>query len=242
MLDYLFLEKFLSNTVKDSNKPKCLIIHGFGGGIHEIEPIAKHLIDLDYDVVCPTLKGHSTTKKDMREAIYADWIESAECEFLRMKESGDEVLLIGFSMGGLIAFNLASKYNTKAIVTINTPIFYWNLAQVIHNLVDDIKNRNIVNIKRYLQAKQNSPISSMRQFLFLLNQTKSKLEEVKCPLLIIQAKDDDTSRRKSVDYIYNHVSSAKKNIKYYNEGGHQILQSSVSEQVFSCVDDFIQNL
>ncbi|NLC44074.1 MAG: alpha/beta fold hydrolase [Clostridiales bacterium] len=242
MLDYLFLEKFLSNTVKDSNKPKCLIIHGFGGGIHEIEPIAKHLIDLDYDVVCPTLKGHSTTRKDMREAIYADWIESAECEFLRMKESGDEVLLIGFSMGGLIAFNLASKYNIKAIVTINTPIFYWNIAQVLHNLLDDVKNRNITNINRYLQAKQNSPISSMKQFLLLLNHTKYKLEKVKCPLLIIQAKDDDTTRIKSVDYIYKHVSSTNKNIKCLNEGGHQILQSPMAEQVFMSVDDFLQTL
>jgi|LSQX01.1.fsa_nt_gb carboxylesterase len=226
----------------DSKKPKCLVIHGFGGGVYEIESLVNHLIGLNYDVISPTLKGHSATKKEMKEATYIDWIESAERELQKMHDNNDEVLVLGFSMGGLIAFNLASKYNIKAIVTINTPIFYWNLAQVIHNLVDDIKNRNIVNIKRYLQAKQNSPISSMRQFLFLLNQTKSKLEEVKCPLLIIQAKDDDTSRRKSVDYIYNHVSSAKKNIKYYNEGGHQILQSSVSEQVFSCVDDFIQNL
>ena len=234
-----FMPSNSKHRVAADNKPKCLIIHGFGGGVHEIK---AHLIGLDYDVVCPILKGHSTTKKDMKAATYTDWIESAESEFLRLKESGGEVMVLGFSMGGLIAFNLCCKYNLKAIVTINTPIFYWNLAQVIHNLVDDIKNRNVVSIKRYLQAKQNSPISSMKQFLLLLNQTKSKLDKVNCPLLIIQAEDDDTSRIKSVDYIYKHVSSSKKKIKYYNEGGHQILQSPMAVQVFSCVDDFMLTL
>ncbi len=180
----------------DSKKPKCLIIHGFGGGAHEIEAIAKHLINLGYDVVSPTLKGHSATKKEMKKATYANWIESAESELQKMHDNKDEVLVIGFSMGGLIAFNLACRYDLRGIVTINTPIFYWNLAQVLHNIMDDVKNRRTIQIRRYLQAKQNSPISSMKQFLLLLNQTKTKLEKVNCPLLVIQAEDVIRQRKK----------------------------------------------
>ncbi|MGI6679308.1 MAG: alpha/beta hydrolase [Dehalobacterium sp.] len=221
-------------------KTKCLIIHGFGGGIHEVKPLAEYLLGLNYDVVCPILKGHSATRKDMKKATYTDWIDSAERELLKLKETGDEVLLIGFSMGGLIAFNLACKHNIKAIVTINTPIFYWNISQVFLNLVDDIKNKKRKHIKRYLRAKNNSPFLAMIQFLLLLHQTKSNLEKINCPILIIQAEDDDTVRKKSVDYINTHVSSERKKIRYFHDGGHLILLSNTAEQVFLCVEDFMQ--
>ncbi|MEL1135774.1 alpha/beta fold hydrolase [Desulfitobacterium sp. THU1] len=224
-----------------NKKTKCLLIHGFGGGVHEVQPLADHLMGHRYEVFCPTLKGHSATKKDMKKATYTEWIDSAERELLRLKEAGDEILLIGFSMGGLIAFNLACKHNIKAIVTINTPIFYWNLFRVFLNLVDDIKCKKCNHIKRYIKAKGNSPFLAMIQFLLLLRQTKAKLAKINCPLLIIQAEDDDTVRRKSVDYIYKHVSSEKKKIRYFHEGGHLILLSPMADQVCFCVEDFIQD-
>ena len=224
-----------------SKKTKCLIIHGFGGGVHEVKPLAERLMGLGYDVVCPILEGHSSTKRAMKKATYKDWIDSAERDLLTLKESGDEILLIGFSMGGLIAFNLACNHNIKGIVTINTPIFYWNLYQVFNNLVDDMKKKRSNHIKRYLQAKNNSPFLAMIQFLLLLKQTKPRLKHVNCPILIIQAKDDDTVRRKSVDYMYKHVSSDRKEIRYFHEGGHLILLSPMAEQVMHCVEDFIEN-
>lgn len=225
-------------NLMDDEKTKCLILHGFGGGVHEVMPLAEFLIDLGYEVACPVLKGHSSNKEEMKKATYKDWIDSAQQELLRLTDNGDEILLIGFSMGGLIAYNLAFKNNIKVIVTINTPIYYWNIYRVLLNLMDDIKNKRCNHCRRYLQAKNSSPLLAMIQFLLLLHQTKSKLDKINCPILIIQAKDDDTVRRKSVDYIKNHVSSHKKMIKYFHEGGHLILLSPIAEQVMSCIEDF----
>jgi len=223
-----------------SDKVKCLIIHGFGGGVHEVKPLVEYLTCIGYETYCPVLKGHSSTKKDMRSATYIDWIDSAEQELLRLKKNGEKVIIIGFSMGGLIAFNLACKHNIKAIVTINTPIYYWNIYRVFLNLLDDLKNKKCKHIRRYLNAKSNSPFSSMIQFLLLLNKTKPKLEKISCPILTIQAEDDDTVRIKSVDYIHKHISSSKKTIRYFHEGGHLILLSDTTEQVMSCIEDFLK--
>jgi carboxylesterase len=226
-------------NLSSNNKPRLLVIHGFGGGVHEVDPLAKHLTDLGYKVACPVLKGHSQGRKEMVEAKHQDWVESAEHELLRLKESGDEIILIGFSMGGLIAFNLACAHDVKAVVTINTPIYYWNLWQVLKNLADDIKNKRLSHTRRYLRAKKNSPLRAMAQFLLLLRKTKRKLRNITCPLLIIQAEDDDTVRRKSVDYINEHVSSENKRIRYFCHGGHLILLSPAAKQIMSCVEDFI---
>lgn len=71
----------------------------------------------------------------------------------------------------------------------------------------------------------------MIQFLLLLQQTKQKIVKINCPILVIQAEDDDTVRKKSVQYIIEHVSSNSKRSRYFREGGHLILLSKTAEQV-----------
>lgn len=229
-------------TILEKKRPICLVLHGFGGGTYEVAPLAAHLVASGYEVVMVTLAGHESTSQAMRKATYRDWIGSAESELERLAASGEEVVIMGFSMGGLLAFNLAARHRVRAIVTINTPIFYWNLSQVFRNLDEDRPKRSLVNTRRYLAAKKSSPLPSMLQFLKLLHHTKKKLPEIRCPLLVIQAEDDDTVRRKSVDYIRDHVASEDVTTRFFREGGHVILLSPKAPEVISLVTGFLERL
>lgn len=220
----------------------CLVLHGFGGGPYEVAPLAAHLEALGFEVAMPVLAGHTSTPQAMRKATYKDWIDSAESEFFRLEESGKDVVIIGFSMGGLLAFHLASVHPVRAIVTINTPIYYWNLRQVFRNLDEDRRKRSLANTRRYLEAKKSSPIPSMFQFLRLLHRTKTRLPEVSCPLLVIQAEDDDTVRRRSVGYIRTHTASKDVTTRFFPEGGHVILLSPQAPEVISLVTGFLRGL
>ena len=111
----------------------CLIIHGFGGGIFEIKPLADYLQNKGYIVVCPKLKGHTGIGRDMKSADYNDWIASAEEELINLMKKTQNIAIIGFSMGGMIAVHLACKYSIYTIVTINTPIYYWNILRYYIN-------------------------------------------------------------------------------------------------------------
>ena len=182
----------------EHNKHGCLIIHGFGGSIYEVESLASYLVEKGYEVACPHLKGHTGKRQYMKNATYEDWIDSAKIELLRLKEKTEDIAIIGFSMGGLIAVNLACEYDIKTIVTINTPIYYWDFKRILFNLMEDIRHRSFNNIKRYMEAIKNSPIAAMYNFQLLLKQTKPKLKQIDCPFLIIQAKDDDAVREQSV--------------------------------------------
>ncbi len=71
--------------------------------------------------------------------------------------------------------------------------------------------------------------------------TKQTLGKLDCPILIIQAKDDEAVRKKSANYIYRHVSSERKKIVYFEVGGHLILQSPSAEAVIACIEDFIKS-
>lgn len=225
--------------MKNNKKLTCLIIHGFGGGTYEIKPLDDYLSDKGYITSCPKLKGHTVIGKDMKSASYKDWIASAEEELVILMKKTDNIAIIGFSMGGLIAANLASKYDIKAIVTINTPIYCWNLKRVFLNIWGDIKNKNLHNTKRYIKAKKASPIVSMINFLLLLNSTKPKLPDIKCPFLVLQTKDDDTVRLKSSYYIYENIKSKDKTLKLYDQGGHLVLIGQNNGDVFRDIEEFL---
>ena len=226
--------------MENNNELACLIIHGFAGGKVQINPLNEYLRDNGYITACPKLKGHTGNAKDMKKANYKDWIASAEEELLRLMKKTDKIAILGFSMGGLIAVNLACKYDIRAIVTINTPIYYWNLKRVLVNIYDDIKNKKPNYIKRYSQARKASPLISMINFLYLLNSTKTKLSNIKCSFLILQTKDDDTTRLKSVDYIYDNIRSEDKEIRLYDKGGHLVLLSQDRDEVIMDVEEFIR--
>lgn len=224
-----------------SDKLGCLIIHGFGGGLFEIESLADYLIERGYIVACPKLKGHTGIGRDMKTADYKDWIKSAEEDLVKLMEKTQNIAIIGFSMGGLIAVNLACKYDIETIVTINTPIYYWNLYRVGCNILDDCKNRRTNNIKRYLKAKNASPAISMLNFLRLLNSTKAKFSDINCPVLILQAKDDDTTKVKSTNYIYDNIKSEEKEIILYEKGGHQVLLSPYKDKIIIDIEKFLDS-
>jgi carboxylesterase len=226
----------------EKGRTGCLVIHGFGGGIHEIETLADHLKEEGYQVACPRLKGHTGNRMHMKKATYQDWIASAETELIRLRQKTDDIVLVGFSMGGLIAVNLACKYKVRAIVTINTPIYYWELKRVAQNIAEDVKYKKSEHIKRYLSAQKASPMVSMLNFLKLLNITKTKLNKIDVPFFSIQAKDDDTVKIKSASYIMDNISSQIKQVKYYHKGGHLILKSNTAQEVIADVEEFIDSL
>ena len=219
----------------------CLVIHGFGGSIREVESLVTRLQEEGYQVLAPSLKGHTGLRRDMRSVTYRDWIASAEDDVRHLFTVCDKVHLIGFSMGGLIAVNLGLQYKTSSIITINTPIYYWNIKRIIFNLIDDFRKREIKHTRRYLRAS-NVPFSALVNFKLLLYGTKAKLKEVTCPVLVIQSTEDDTVRKRSAEYIFMHIGSEKKQLCFFDSTRHVILRGPEAEDVIQRVLEFLRQV
>ncbi|WP_265444605.1 alpha/beta hydrolase [Acetivibrio straminisolvens] len=220
----------------------CLIIHGFAGNLGEIEPLNRYLSSKGFVTQCPILKGHMGSRQDLAVAKYTQWIESAENSLLELNSRCNKIIIIGFSMGGLIAVNLAAKYKTYGIVTLNTPIYHWDIKRIVKNVANDIKTKDYKHIKYYIGSATSIPFSSMINFKVLLGKTKPLLKNIRCPIFIAQGLIDDTVHHKSADYIYKNVSSKVKYVKYYENSNHIICHSIDSKDVFTDIENFIENI
>lgn len=224
-----------------NNKIGCLVLHGFGGDVKEVAPLAARLTDCGYKVLCPTLKGHTGRREDLLGVSYLDWIISAEEGLLSLLAVCDVVYIIGFSMGGLLAINLALKHNLGGIVTINTPIYYLNVKRALIDSVNVLIRKDFKTIGLNIKASRALPLSSIMNFILLVKATKPKIKGVYCPLFIAQATDDPTVRKSSAHYIFQNAKSSIKRLEFYNCSKHLILLSREAEEVIKDVIGFISS-
>ncbi len=217
----------------------CLLIHGLGGAVSEIEPLADYLEKEGCLVETPILKGHTGQRKDLQGVSYEDWIHSAEKSLLKLKSKCQKIIVVGFSMGGLIALNLAKKNLLLAVITINTPIYYWNFKIIFQKIADDFKSKNYSNINHYLRSNQKLPLNALVNFQILLEKTKRILKTITCSVLIIQALEDDSVKWQSGHYLFENLAAVDKKIKYYEKEGHLILKSAAAGNVIKEIKTFI---
>lgn len=211
-----------------------LLIHGFAGSRGEVKPLYDFLIKKGFVVKCPLLFGHEGTKKDLSIAKYQHWFENIEKEYLELAKDNQEIIVIGFSMGGLLAINLYQKYKFAGLVTINTPIYYWDIKRIIKNLLVDFKTYS----KKYFISSTDKPLPALIEFQKLLSKTKPKIKNIFCKTLIIQTQDDDTVNPKSADYIYKNLNIEKQIMKPKN-GGHVVFENINCNEIFNKVYEFL---
>ena len=212
-----------------------LLIHGFAGGRHEVSPLAEYLTDSGYDVVMPRLSGHEDTRATLDQAKYNEWIASGIEAYEALAKRCDDITVIGFSMGGLIAVQIYQKYRFDRLITINTPIYVWDISRAVQNLRSNFKTQ----ARRYLNNGANISVTAAVQFLRLLFVTKPQFHSIECPCLIFQAQDDDTVNRRSADFILDRVCGDAHVIRLAS-GGHNVLLSESLGRIASCVLEFIE--
>lgn len=200
----------------------CLIFHGFAGDINDVFPLALELRELGYTVECPTLEGHGQGRHQLARSTRGDWLRSAEEAYKRLAMRADRIVVIGFSMGGLLAFHIATRYPVSLLITLNTPYHYWDLREVAVNLRGSFRT----HATRYLRSAVKIPIRGMLQFHRLLAETKQLLQQVNCPYVLLQAKRDDTVQWVSAEHLAKSVSTEHPTIRYYEHSGHMLLHGS----------------
>lgn len=187
------------------------------------------------------MKGHMGTRRDLANAKYTEWIASAEANLSELHSHCERVIVIGFSMGGLIAVNIAAKHKIDGIITLNSPIYHWDLKRIGKNIVRDLKTTNYKNIKYYIRSMIGIPFSALINFKRLLKKTKPLLKHIRCPIFIAQGLLDDTVHHKSAAYIDKHVSSKAKYLNYYNNTDHFICYGAEFKEVIHDIESFINN-
>ena len=129
-------------------KTGVLFIHGFTGGTFEVRPFVNYLrMKTDWLISTPTLPGHGV-KLDLRKGSANSWLMEAEIAIRKLQREVDRVIVVGFSMGGLIAMYLALRYRVDKLVLLSAAAKYISPRHLLKMRVSCWLNRLQKSIRR----------------------------------------------------------------------------------------------
>lgn len=215
----------------------CLLIHGFTGGVHEMEPLADFLEKKGLDVSTFTLSGHGGSRKEMQDAGNREWIASAEEELKTLLVKHVRVHLIGFSTGALIATRLAAFYKERiaSITLLSTPVFPLHPPAIARTLMQPRM------VGRYIRNFFAVPARATREFYRIVDESLEWYEEAKCPALIVQGAKDHLVKPRSSAYLNEHLGSADKKVLLLPQSGHMVCHSPNQLELFDAVLEHVRD-
>ena len=120
-------------------KPIIVTIHGFGRNLsHEFDSLARYLKAKKYEVI----QFDMYDLNNPNDANYKDWVQRCEAKLSLAIKENPNVILIGFSMGGVIASYLASIYKVQSLILCAPAFEYLDIKKVtgLFKKSDNIKN------------------------------------------------------------------------------------------------------
>jgi len=224
-----------------------LLLHGFTGSPGELRPLGEWLNDMGYAVEIPVLAGHCTRVEDLNRVRYRDWLISGEQAYDRLSKRTKKVWVIGHSMGGLVGMHLVNRYPVQGIVTNCAPVHLYHphswLTHFVGWAIPVVQGPPLKQdfFEPFLGGYNALAVKAASQFLRLLRRSRDEIEQLRSPLLVQQARLDQTVRADSGQYIYEHAASVDKRLKWYEQSGHMLPLDVEYEAVWTDILHFLQD-
>lgn len=236
-----------------------LLTHGFTGTPKEMRWMGETL-HREHGFTClgVRLAGHATRPEDMLRSSYRDWLLSVEEGWNLLSGMTRRIYLAGLSMGGVLSLTLAAHLPAAGVIAMATPyglpddwrlnytkllsLFQPNLPKINANADSGWFDQEAM--REHVSYPFN-PTRSVGQLNQLLKVMRAALPQVTAPALLIYSRDDlylPLGSLPSQEYIYNHISSSRKEKLVIEGSGHVLTRDAQRKTVFKAAAEFIHSL
>lgn len=225
-----------------------LLLHGFTSSVKTVSGLVPHLEEAGLPYRMPVLRGHGTVYTDMEGTTAQDWYDDAEAALLDLYAEVDKVLVVGLSMGGLVALNLGIRHPDKiaGVATMAAALVFRDplapMTRVLSKVVKEWPSPNAFNDPELAKNSDNYPKFMTDAFVSLrtyAHETRLRLPQVTVPVCVLQSKRDQVIAPVAANLIYRDVSSEHREIHWFEQSGHELGQDLEADAVFATVMEFI---
>lgn len=217
-----------------------LLVHGFTGTPQSMRPWGEALAPRGWTVICPRLPGHGTSIDDLARTTPDDWVEEAESTLVGLAEHCSTVFVAGLSMGGTIALELAVRRpdSIHGLIVVNGSVFSNDprarFAGMLGRLPFAVKGigSDIADPAGKELCYARVPLRSAAQLLAFQNRVRTRLAEVRAPLLLFGSRQDHVVPPANTPYIAEHVGSSEVETVWLERSYHVATLDYDSDVIF----------
>lgn len=240
-----------------SSAHACLLLHGLGGGVYEMQWLGQHLNGLGLTVQSVLYPGHDIPGKKMPRSQWQDWYAHIVETYLTLSQSYGQVSLVGFSTGCLLGLNLAMQHPAFKLVMM-APYFglkhewYYGLPLEVYintlgYLIPDVPRLRLPIADPMVEKQARKAaffstfnLDAVRSAIELMNQVQPRLSSLQNPTLILQSPKDTVVDPASASVLYEQLGSAEKVLIWLKDSDHVITLDRERNEVFRAVGEFLQ--
>src|SRR5712664_1488709 len=105
-----------------AHRAGVLLIHGLNGSLKDMAEIEVALHKHHFLTSNILLPGHGSTVQELLTLGWPEWSAAVHREFQRLKLQCDRVFVIGHSLGGALALEVAAHEPVAGIISMCAPI------------------------------------------------------------------------------------------------------------------------
>jgi len=175
--------------------------------------------------------------------------EDVQTSLQHLRDLGyEEIAVAGLSLGGVYALKLAYTTQLKAVIPMCAPMFYLDeesLAKGFKSFTRQYKQlegKDKDEIEPEVEALYEKGKGLFSQMGETITDVKDNIDTIYTPTFVVQARKDEMINTDSADYIYDHVETDEKQIKWYEESTHVITLDKEKEQLHEDIYHFLEKL
>ncbi|QFG00515.1 alpha/beta fold hydrolase [Psychrobacillus glaciei] len=227
-------------------KTGVLCIHGFTGGPYELQPFVDFLkVNTDWKIVVPTLPGHGEILS-LNKLSAENWMMAAEQTLRQLQKEVEQVYVIGFSMGGVIALYLANRYPICKLVLLSAAakyIYPTQLLQDIREIAKEVMAGKLEDnqlYQLYRKKWKSTPVQAAFEFMRLVRIVEPYYGQITIPVCLVQGKKDGIVPYTTAQFLFNQMATEKKELIYSETGKHHICYSEDCKDWFNKALQFLK--
>ncbi|HRE46189.1 MAG TPA: alpha/beta fold hydrolase [Aggregatilineales bacterium] len=237
----------------------CLVVHGITASPQEIYWLAEHLAKGGHTVFAPRHPGHATHPRDIKRMRWQDWYYGVLDGYHMLRRLCDQVVVVGFSMGGLLALHLAAEQALARLVVIAAPLVLdsptwlpflarpFGLTLLTFDREADPMHHRILAMQRERGEPTTGRVAYYQhsaagivQLLRLGQAVSPLLGSIRSPTLLIYSEKDDAVPFRNMALLQSKLTaSAGVETLTLHESKHIITSDIEYEQVYSAVAQFV---
>ncbi|GFO64633.1 alpha/beta fold hydrolase [Geomonas paludis] len=240
----------------DLRRLGVVLVHGLLSVPAQMLELARYLQQKGLWVYLVRLKGHGTSPEDLALRSGSDWMESVDLGYALMKSLCDRVVVGGFSFGGGVALDCASRVGDAAGVFAVCPpqrlldissrfapaVTVWNRVMDVFSyqwakkeFVESVPERPELNYSRI-------PVSALRAMERFMSELEPRLAGIRMPVAVLQAEGDPVVDPRGSQRLFEMLGSEQKSYQRFPLQRHGILAGAGSEEVHAAVGAFVDTL
>ncbi len=182
-----------------------LMIHGFTATPAQMRRLGGYLGEQGYTVRGMLLPGHGATVEDMLQSGWQQWLSAARTEALRLMQGHQKLVVLGLSMGGLLALLLAEELPVDGVVSLAAAIRVRNKLAPLARILAPLGPKTLGGPGERTEPDDIgygvTPVRKVGDLMTLARMARAGLDRIHCPMLVVQSRLDQSVDARAPEII-----------------------------------------